>query len=531
MLDLLIRRATLMDGTGRPAYVADIAITQDRITEIGEIAPNAQAEQVIDATGLVAAPGFIDIHTHADIALMARPDHLPKVMQGVTTEVFTNCGLGFAPVTDRGLAIQKDYITGLFGDDGNSNPDPDAPRADWTWRTVADFLAHYEKQGIATNIAYLVPHGSLRVSAMGMEERPATKEELAQMIQMLEQGLEEGAWGMSTGIWYAPMRSAEREELVSLCRASGFFATHQRDYGEQIEASTLETLAIAEEAGVPVQIAHFQLNGPTNAGRAPQMLEVLARARAKGIDVTCDTYPYTAGSTFVQSMLPAWAVDGGPEQILRRLADPQSRNRMRDELASRPTDWSRYALVGAESTANAPYEGMSFDTIAKKRGMTEPEWVCALLEEDNLRACFVHHGAHEENVRTILQWEHQMVGSDGLHLPGKTHPRLYGTFPRILGYYAREQKVISLETAVHKMTLAPAQRLGLERRGKLAQGYFADLVLFDPESVRDVATFEDPLRYPTGIDWVFVNGKPAKLAGNPTHSLAGKVLRRTTKHA
>lgn len=528
MLDILIRNATVMDGTGNPSYIADIGITGDRITKIGAIAPNVQAEQVIDATGLVVAPGFIDIHTHADIALMARPDHLPKVMQGVTTEVFTNCGLGFAPVTTEGLEIQRNYIAGLFGDDGCCSPDPTSPRADWTWRSVAEFLAHYEKQGIATNVAYLVPHGSIRVSAMGMEERPATDDELAVMLKLLRQGMEEGAWGMSTGIWYAPMRSAGRKEVVALCRAAGFFATHQRDYGDRIVSATQETLETAQEAGVPVQIAHLQMIGAGNARRAPEILEQLEAARASGIDVTCDTYPYTAGSTFVQSLLPAWAVDGGPDQILKRLADNSLQKQIIADLESHPVDWSRYALVGAESSANAPYEGKSFEAVAKERGMSVPEWVCALLQEDKLRACFVHHGAHEANVRTVMQWEHQMIGSDGLHLPGKTHPRLYGTFPRILGYYAREERVISLETAIHKMTLAPAKRLGLKQRGQLAKNYFADLVIFDPKTVRDVATFEDPLRYPIGIDWVFINGKAAKAAGKPTYSLGGSVLRRTS---
>jgi N-acyl-D-amino-acid deacylase len=528
MLDLIIRNATVIDGTGAPAYAADIAIAGDRIAEIGALAPNAQAERIIDGTSLVAAPGFIDIHTHADIALLARPDHLPKVMQGVTTEVFTNCGLGFAPITEAGLNIQRNYIAGLFGDASGALDGSSRPRVDWQWRSVADFLDRYEKQGIASNMAYLIPHGALRVSAMGMEERPATADELARMVALLEQGMEEGAWGLSTGIWYAPMRSADREELVALCRAAGFFATHQRDYAERIHEATQESLEIAREAGVPVQIAHLQMNGPDNAGRAPELLERLEKARASGIDVTCDTYPYTAGSTFVQSILPAWAVDGGPENILRRLADLASRQRIIDEIAERTVDWSRYALVGAESPQNGAYEGMTFDAVAAKRGMTPPEWICALLEEDELRACFVHHGAHENNVRAILQWEHQMVGSDGLHLPGKTHPRLYGTFPRILGYYAREQKTISLEEAVRKMTLAPATRVGLRQRGRLAVGYFADLALFDPKTVRDVATFEDPLRYPDGIPWVFVNGKAVKAANEPTHALPGSVLRRTS---
>src|SRR5579859_304030 len=278
MFDLLIRNATVIDGTGRAGFSADVGVAGDTIMEIGAIPAEAQAEQTLDAAGLVVAPGFIDIHTHADIALLARPDHLPKVMQGVTTEVFTNCGLGFAPVTAEGLEIQRRYIAGLFGDDANVR---------WNWHTVAEFLAQYEAQGSGANIAYLIPHGSVRVSAMGMAERAADRAELNRMQAMVEQGMEEGAWGLSTGIWYAPMRAAGREELVTLCRAAGFFATHQRDYGDRIFEATEESLAIAREADVPVQIAHLQMNGPGNAGRAPALLELLERAINEGVDMTC----------------------------------------------------------------------------------------------------------------------------------------------------------------------------------------------------------------------------------------------------
>ncbi|HLK58539.1 MAG TPA: D-aminoacylase [Chthonomonadaceae bacterium] len=517
MFDLLIRNGTVIDGTGKTRFTADVGVTGDKIAEIGDIPAEAQAAQTIDATDQIVAPGFIDIHTHADIAMLARPEHLPKVMQGVTTEVFTNCGLGFAPVTAEGLDIQKKFIAGLFGEDRG---------VEWSWRSVADFLGQFEQQGIGANVAYLIPHGSVRVSAMGMAERPADAAEVGRMLALVEQGMEEGAWGLSTGIWYAPMRAADRAELVTLFRAAGFFATHQRDYGDNIFTATEESLAIAKEAGVPVQIAHLQMNGPGNAGRAGELLAVLERARREGVDVTCDTYPYTAGSTFIQSLLPSWAVDGGPDAVLRRLSEPETRTRMVVALDALPTDWSRYTLVGVGSSANLPYEGHTFEAVALTRGLTVAEWICAVLEEDELRACYVHHAAHEGNVRDILQWEGQMVGSDGLHLPGKTHPRLYGTFPRVLGRYVREEQVISLETAVRKMTGAPAKRIGLKKRGTLAKGYAADLVIFDPEIVSDTATFDDPLRFPTGLPWVFVNGKAVKADDAPTRALPGKVLRR-----
>jgi len=517
MFDLLIRNATVLDGTGKPAFRADVAVRDGIIADIGTIPPHAIARETVEATGLTLVPGFIDIHTHADIALLAHPEHLPKVMQGVTTEVFTNCGLGFAPVRGDALKIQRAFVGGLFGEDTG---------VDWSWRSVAELLERYEGKGIGTNVVYLIPHGAVRVSVMGMEARPADSFELSQMEQLIREGIEQGAWGLSTGLWYAPMCYADRAENVALCRAAGFFATHQRDYAENLLMATEETLAIAREAGVPVQISHLQMNGPANAGRAPELLALLERARAEGIDVTCDSYPYTAGSTFVQSLLPLWATEGGPEAILRRLADPETRARIMEGIVEEPQDWSRYMLVGATSSENNPYEGKTFDVIAEARGLSVPEWICAVLEEDQLRACYVYHGAHEDNVRDILRWSYQMIGSDGLHLPGKCHPRLYGTFPRVLGRYVREEKVITLPEAIYKMTGAPAQRLGLQDRGTLSVGKAADLVLFNPATVNDTATFEDPLRFPVGIPYVWVNGIAVKWNDQPTYALPGRVLRR-----
>ena len=531
--DLLIRNGMLVDGSGGPPTRGDVAVLGGVIAAMGVLPESVKAVECIDAMDKVVSPGFIDIHTHADIAMLARPQHLPKVMQGVTTEVFTNCGLGFAPISGEGMMIQRKYISGLFGDDGSRSPAGGSAEehrgagADWSWRTVGELLERYERGGIGANVAYLIPHGALRVSAMGMEERPATTTELSIMVKAVEEGMGQGAWGMSTGIWYAPMRAAGREELVALSRAAGFFATHQRDYGTEIFAATVESLEIAEAAGVPVQISHLQMNGEEMAGRAPELLSVLDKARTKGVDVQCDTYPYTAGSTFVQALLPDWATDGGPDALLQRLREEENRVRIEVALsARRDTEWKRFNLSGAQSPENRGLEGLTFVAAAEKRGMRVPEWICALLEEEELRACFVHHAAHEGNVRDVLQWDGQMVGSDGLHLPGKTHPRLYGTFPRVLGHYVRQEHILSLEQAIYKMTGMPAARLKLQKRGLLREGYAADLVIFDPATIRDAATFEDPLQYPTGIPYVFVNGVAAKSNNAPTGKLAGRVLRR-----
>ncbi len=520
MFDLILRNGLVVDGSGDPAYTADVGVCGDKITAIGVLPPEADTTDQLDCAGMVVAPGFIDIHTHADIALLAHPPHLPKVMQGITTEVFTNCGLGFAPASGEGLAIQRKYLIGLFGD---------SEGVDWEWRSVADLLTIYEKQGIGANIVYLIPHGSVRVSVMGMEERISVESELKQMEAMVLQGMEEGAWGLSTGLWYAPMKSASLEETVRLSRIAGFFATHQRDYENGIFPATEESVKIAREAHVPVQISHLQMNGPENKGKAPQILDLLDKARESGVDVSCDIYPYTAGSTLVQALLPGWAAVDGPEGLMKLLSDQKQLKRIEASLDDN-RDWSVYFLAGATSKKNSPLEGLSFPAASRKRGMSVPEWIGALLQEESLQACFIHHNAHEENVRDIMRWRHQMFGSDGLHLTGKSHPRLYGAFPRALAKYVREEKVITLEDAIWKMTGAPASRLGIKGRGFLKVGYAADIVVFNRDEIDTPATFENPSLFPSGIPYVLCNGVPVKWNNSSTGSIPGKVLRKNQQN-
>ncbi|MFN3652723.1 MAG: N-acyl-D-amino-acid deacylase family protein [Armatimonadota bacterium] len=516
-MDLIIRNGTVVDGTGSPGYRADVGIEGERIAAVGDLSA-AQAAREIDAAGLVVAPGFIDIHTHADIALLARPTHEPKVLQGVTTEVFSNCGLGFAPVTAAGLGIQKEYLLGLFGDDAG---------VDWSWRSVGEFLSRY-RRGIATNAAYLIPHGAVRVSAMGMADRPAAPDELRVMTDLIRQGMDEGAWGISTGLWYSPMSYAAPEENVAVCRAvaerGGFFATHMRDYGDAILDALDESYATSRESGAPLQVSHLQIGGARNWGRSEEVLAHLDRARASGLDVTYDSYPYTAGSTLVQAMLPTWATAGSPALLLERLHEPDTRARVIEAMNAADRDWTRHVLCGARNPAWKRYEGETFARMAESEGLSIGELVCRVVVEDELQACFIAHLGDEDDLRRILSHPAQMLGSDGLHLPGKTHPRLYGAFPRLLSRYVREQRLLTLEEAVWKMTGFPAQRMGFRDRGRIAPGLAADLTVFDPATVRDAATYEDPCRPPEGIPFVVVNGALVVDGGRHTGTLAGQVL-------
>jgi N-acyl-D-amino-acid deacylase len=363
---------------------------------------------------------------------------------------------------------------------------------------------------------------------MGMADRPAAPGELARMTDMVRQGMDEGAWGLSTGLWYSPMSYAAREENVALCRAAaergGFFATHMRDYADGIMESLDESFEISRESGAPVQVSHLQIGGARNWGRAGEVLARIERARAEGIDVAYDSYPYTAGSTLVQAMLPTWATGGGPSALLERLADPEVRPRIVAAMDAADRDWTRHVLCGARSANFKAYEGETFARIAEREGAGIGELVCRILIEDELQACFIAHLGIEEDLHRILKHPAQMIGSDGLHLPGKTHPRLYGAFPRLIARYVRERGLLTLEEAVWKMTGFPAQRMGFKDRGLVREGLAADLVVFDPTAIRDTATFEDPCRYPEGIFHVLVNGRPVVEHGRHTGALPGEVL-------
>jgi len=520
MMDLLIRHGRLVDGTGHPWFWGDVGVRDGRIEALGRLG-STETRETIDATGLVVCPGFIDLHTHADIALLNDPAHDMRVAQGVTTVVFSNCGLGFAPATPEALTTLRETIGLIFGPDEHVS---------WDWTTVGSLLARYEQRGLGVNLAYLLAHGAVRLSVMGEADRAATAAERKAMAALVQQGMEEGAWGLSTGLWYTPMCFADLDEMVDLCRPvadnNGIFAIHLRDYGGDIRESIEEALTISDRSGAPVQISHLLANGAANKGRGQEYLSWLDEARRRGIDVTCDSYPYCAGSTLLLALLPQWAQAGGRAATLARLNDAATRRKIVAEMEASWADWSLAYLCGVRSEANKPLEGRRFTAIAAERGVSAEQFVVDLLREEELQVSFLIHAGHEGDVRTIMAHPAQMAGSDGLHLGGKTHPRLYGTFPRYLGEYVRKWGVLRLEEAIRKMTYAPARRLGLPDRGILREGARADLTLFDPDTIRDTATYGDPLRFPEGIPHVLVNGQWAKRDGQLTGELAGEVLRR-----
>ncbi|MFD4400404.1 amidohydrolase family protein [Kitasatospora sp. NPDC058478] len=527
--DTVFRGATVVDGTGADRYRADVRITDGLIAGIG---PGLDAPTVVDADGLVLAPGFIDMHAHSDLALLLEPEHPAKVTQGVTCEVLGQDGLSYAPVDDTTLPALRRQLAGWNGD-------PEA--FDWDWRGVAGYLDRIDRTGVAVNACYLVPHGSLRMLAMGWANRPPTAAELDRMRQELAQGLLDGAVGMSSGLSYTPGMYADTAELVELCTVvaayGGFHAPHQRSYGAGALDGYAEMVEIARRTGCALHLTHATMNFGVNRGRAGELLELVDQALADGVDLTLDSYPYLPGSTTLAALLPSWATEGGPEATLTRLADPAARERIRYEVEEKGsdgchgvvTDWATIQISGVRTAELARTVGRTVAELAAEQGRSGTEVFLDLLRRDELATTILQHVGHEENVRAIMRHPAHTVGSDGLLVGARPHPRAWGTFPRYLGHYSRELGVLTLEEAIARMTGRPAARLGLHRRGLIAPGHHADLVLLDPEKVRDAATFEHPRLPAEGVQHVYVNGTAVVRQGRTTGARPGRALRRTDR--
>jgi N-acyl-D-amino-acid deacylase len=516
MLDVLIRGGRVIDGSGDPSFRADVGIAGDRVAAVGNLGEE-QARRTVDADGLFVCPGFVDMHTHSDLQLLVNAAHEAKVHQGVTLEVLGQDGLSYAPVTDEVLAQLRTQLAGWNGDPAGF---------DWSWRTVGEYLDRLD-EGIAVSAAYLVPHGTLRMCALGLEDRAPTDAELAEMKRLLADGLEQGGVGLSAGLTYTPGMYASDDELVALCEVlrerGGFYCPHHRNYGLRALEAYADCIEIARRARVPLHLAHAHLGFPVNKGRAPELLALIDRARDDGVDVTLDTYPYLAGATYLHAFLPSWMHAGGAAATLERLRRPDLRERLRVELEEEgsdgfhdvPIDWNTI-VVGGRSIAER----------AAEAGARPIDLVCDVLVEENLGVACIAHTGNEENVRTIMTHPAHMAGSDGILVGDRPHPRSYGTFPRYFAVYVRELGILTWEEAVRKMTSLPAQRLGFADRGHLRPGMAADVVCLDPDRVQDTATYEEPRRLPEGIPYVLVNGRFVVDDGRRTDELPGRALRR-----
>jgi len=536
MYDLLVKDGLVVDGTGNPWFRADIGIGDGKMASIGDLHP-AEAEEVLDAKGLVVAPGFIDMHTHSELSLLINPRAESSIRQGVTTEVVGNCGSSAAPLNDA-LREEMGKTTPILGD----------AKLRLEWSTMDGYLKGLEGKGVAQNVVTLVGNGNLRAITMGFEARAPKGDELAEMKRALSQAMEDGAFGLSSGLIYSPSSYADTRELVELCRVvaryGGIYSSHIRGEGESLIAAVKEAIEIGHRSGVPVEISHHKASGRANWGKVKRTLKLIDEARGRGVDVTCDVYPYLAGSTGLDSVLPSYAWEGGVDRLIERLRDPETRRRLRREMVKGRRGWSSMlkasgwgAIMISYCHGHREYEGKTIPELARLKGTDPFDFVFDLLIEERASVGTVNFMMREEDLRAVLAHPVSMIGSDssaaapyGVLGKGKPHPRTYGTFPRVLGEYARSRGLLTLEGAVRKMTSLPAQKLKLRDRGLIREGLWADITVFDRRAVVDKATYAMPHRYPAGIEYVIVNGKIVIDRGEHTGALPGRALRLNRQH-
>ncbi|GBC97697.1 D-aminoacylase [bacterium HR17] len=527
MFDYLIVNGRIIDGTGRPPAFADVAIAGDRIAAIGQLF-HAPARYRIDAAGKFVAPGFIDMHTHYDVALLVNPDAFNVVSQGVTTAVIGNCGHSPVPITDE----RRDELRQLLS--------VIEAGVEWRWQRFADYLTALEEVKPAINTVALVGHCALRAAVVGFKNRPATDDELKAMQRLLRECMDEGAFGLSSGLVYPPSAYAPVDELVELNKVvaerGGIYATHMRNESDALVAAVAEALQTALRSGVRLQISHHKAARKPNWGKVAVTLRMIEDAALRH-DVSFDAYPYTAGSSYLAQLLPLWALEGGASAMLQRLRDPQTRAQIRQAMESDPAlDFTAVRIASVASDDYKPLQGKTVAEIAELLQRTPAEAVLHLIEHEQNAVTMVWFVMDEADVAQVLTHPLCLVGSDALTIPSnpltvdpqtlpKVHPRTYGTFPRVLRWLVRETGKLRWEDAIAKMTGKAADKLRLKERGLLREGYFADVVVFDPERIADRATYDEPHQPADGIEWVFVNGQPAIADGRPTGARSGCVLR------
>jgi len=519
--DVLIVGGSVIDGTGSAAQMADVGLRGDVIARIGDLS-GAGATHVIDASGLTVSPGFIDMHSHSDRTLLVDGRALSKVMQGVTTEMVGESGSA-APV---------------FGDRGENT--------DWT--TFAGYFDRLERDGISVNLLSSVASGTLRGGVVGYDDVPATPAQLEEMKEHIRQAMEDGAWGVSSGLIYVPNRYASTEEIIELTKVAaeygGFYMSHMRDEADDLVAGVEEAVRIGREAGVPVHILHFKFSGTRSrmthdVSPFRTAVAVVEEARAEGVDVYADVYPYLASSTTLNMRVPEWAHEGGGAALAARIRDPEIRRNLRQDIVEHLAKGIPAGTPETVLLSRTPYEphqayqGMTIDRVAEAMGLEPADAILELVEKANGGASAIYFGIREDDLEYALSLPWTSIGSDGSALAPQgelaqshPHPRSYGTFPRLFARYVRERGVLTLPEAVHKATGLPASQIGLTDRGLLREGMKADVVIFDAESIRDLATFEEPHQLAEGVRHLFVNGEAVVEDGQHTGAKPGRVLRR-----
>lgn len=528
--DIIIRNGRVVDGTGRSAFRADVGINRDRVARIGNLGA-ARAKRSIDARGQIVAPGFIDMLGQSESFLLIDPRAMSKVMMGVTTEI-TGEGESIAPLNDRILKEQEDFLRYF--------------KLTVDWRTLDGYFRRLTRQGSGVNLGTFVGATQVREYVIGYDDRAPTQAEMEQMKALVADAMKDGALGLSTSLQYVPARFATTDEIVELAKVArqygGIYITHQRSEANAIDDSMKEVFEIARRANIPVEIWHFKTAYKQNWGRMPEMLRRIAAARRQGLKISADVYPYVAGSTSLAACLPPWALEGGTERMIARLRDKQTRARLVKEIGTDSREWENIYLgsggpsgILIASVVNRDLErwqGKRLSEIATEQHKDPLNALLDFIIADHGQTGAIFFMMSEEDMQAALKSPFVSICTDngarateGPLAGSKSHPRGWGTYPRILGRYVRDQHLMPLEFAIHKMTGLPAANLGLQQRGLLREGYFADITIFDPQTIIDRATFEDPNQYPVGINYVIVNGQLEVDNGQRTRALAGRVLR------
>jgi N-acyl-D-amino-acid deacylase len=520
MFDLLVKNGTIVDGSGNPGFYGAVGVEDETVRIVRGDISGIEAARVIDATGLVVSPGFIDVHAHSGLVILAQPRHEPKVRQGVTTELIGIDGNSYAPFHSR-----EDFLAFVelnSGLDGN-------PPLPGRWSTVAEYLSMFDNQ-VAVNICYILGNSPLRIAAVGWDDRPPSPQELGNMKALLREGMEEGAYGVSTGLDYPPGNYADTDELIELsqeaARLGGIYHTHVRyKLGDQFLDPFREAIEIGRRSGIPSHITHFYQRAASKGG-AERMLALVEDARDEGLDVTFDSYPYIYSSTRLLILFPNWAHNGGPERLKEALRSEEGRERLRKEVHPRGISWQDMWLTYLKRPHNHRFEGRSVAEIAMMLDKHVVDALCDLLLDEDLQVCFVTAGGNASTLPKFVAHPLSMVGSDAVLLGEFPSPRTYGCFPMILSHFVRDERFLALPQAIRKMTSYPAQRLGIPDRGLLRDGFKADITIFDPRNVKAPATRHEPKQFAVGIEYVIVNGQVVVDRGRHTGVLAGRALRR-----
>jgi len=528
--DHIIRNGTIYDGSGKKPVVGDVAIMGDTIAKIGNLKRD-QGKTEIDATGLAVSPGFINMLSWATESLIHDGRSQSDIRQGVTLEIFGE-GESMGPLND---AMKKEMVENQ-GD----------IKFDIRWRTLGEYLDYLAARGVSPNIASFVGATTVRIHEIGYTNRPPTPSELKRMKQLVRDAMEEGAMGVGSSLIYAPAFYAKTEELIELCKAAspygGIYISHLRSEGNRFLEALEELIVISREAKIPAQVYHLKAAGQANWNKLDAAIARIESARRDGLRITADMYNYTAGATGLDAAMPPWVQEGGLKKWITRLKDPAIRERVKSEMATPTDDWENFflaagspekiILVGFKSETLKPLTGKSLAEVARMRGTSPQETAMDLVIEDDSRIGTVYFLMSEENVRKQLKlpWitfdsDASSLAPEGAFLKSNPHPRAYGNFARLLGKYVRDEKIIPLEQAIHRLTALPAANLKLKKRGALKAGYFADVVVFDPEKIQDHATFEKPHQYSTGVQHVFVNGVQVLKDGEHTGATPGRVVR------